>query len=151
MRDLLKFKVQVLGSPKICKLTINSSMVNNFSRMISVEKQTNDYWENIVQSRRLWITSGGAWWWWCIGIGCTICTLYLGIGYPIGSNSSVSGQAAPGKHHGIHSGRNLLAAPDQPTSPISWLLSGNLNKTLSLSGFCKKHCQRHYGPRRWLL
>ena len=45
--------------------------------------------------------------------------MYLGIGYPMGSNSSVSGQAAPGKHHGIHSGRNLLAAPDQPTSPIS--------------------------------
>ena len=64
--------------------------------------------------------------------------MYLGIGYPIGSNSSVSGQAAPGKHHGIHSGRNLLAAPDQPTSPISWLLSGNLNKTLSISGFCKR-------------
>ena len=48
--------------------------VNNFSRMNSVEEQTNDYWENIVQSRRLWITSGGAWWWWCIGIGCTIRT-----------------------------------------------------------------------------
>ena len=74
MRVVLKFKVQVLASPKIHKLTINSSMVNNFSRMNCVENQTNDYWENIVQSRRLWITSGGAWWWWCIGIVCTICT-----------------------------------------------------------------------------
>ena len=43
MRVVLKFKVQVLGSPKIHKLTIDSSMVNNFSRMNCVENQTNDY------------------------------------------------------------------------------------------------------------
>ena len=37
MRVVLKFKVQVLGSPKIHKLTIDSSMVNNFSRTNCVE------------------------------------------------------------------------------------------------------------------
>ena len=49
--------------------------------------------------------------------------------HPISGLRAAAQYRAAGKRHGIHSRAIYKAPPERPTSPISWLLSGNLNKS----------------------